>query len=85
MPGSDYAVFLIMGGAFIVVGIIMYIWGSREEARYYNSLYTRPDVREFLERLPRHPEPGALKTGSRIAVAVGIIMLALGGVFWRWG
>ncbi len=81
----DYVVFMILGGAFVVVGGLLYLWGRREEARYYNKLYTRPDVREFLERFPKHPEPIALKIGGRIALAVGVVMLALGGATWRWG
>lgn len=85
MPTGDYLVFLVMGGVFVFVGGVLFLWGKREETRYYNSLYTRTDVREFIERLPRHPEPAALKTGGRIAIAVGLVMLALGGATWRWG
>ncbi len=85
MPKGDYSTFLIIGGVFIIVGIILYFWGKYEESKYYNSISHRYDVREYLERRPKRPEPAALKIGSKIAFAVGIVMLALGGVFWRWG
>lgn len=85
MPNGDSLVFLIMGGVFVVVGIGAYFWGRYEENRYYNSLYTRVDVKEFLSRFPKHPEPIALKIGGRIAIVVGLGLLALGGVFWWRG
>lgn len=85
MPKSDYPTFLIMGGALIVVGIILYFWGKREEARYYESISHRYDVREYLERFPKRPEPAALRIGGKIAIIVGAVLLSLGGAFWRWG
>ncbi len=74
-----------LGGIFILLGLVAIFWGRSEEKRYYNSLSTRPDAREFLEHLPRHPEPGALKIGGWIAIAVGLLMLIMGGAFWLWG
>lgn len=85
MPKGDIIIFLIIGGVFVVVGIIMYLVGRREESRYYDSLYTRTDIKEFLRRFPKHPEPLALKIGGRISVAVGVVMSILGGIFWRLG
>ena len=74
-----------MGGLFILLGLATIIWGKSEEKSYYDSLSTRTDVREYLEHQPQRPEPGALKTGGWIAIAIGLVLLATGGAFWLWG
>jgi len=85
MPLADYFIPMGIGGLFLLLGLAAIIWGKIEEKGYYDSLSTRIDVREYLEHEPLHPEPGALKIGGWIAVAIGLVMLALGGVFWLWG
>ena len=85
MPQRECLVLMGMGGLFILLGLAAIIWGKREEKSYYDSLSTRPDVREFLERRPQYPELGALKIGGWIAIAIGLLMLAMGGGFWLWG
>ena len=86
MPQWNYIILMGMGGLFILLGVAAIIWGRREEKSYYDSLAARPaDVREFLEHSPERPEPGALKIGGWIAIAVGLLMIAMGGGFWLWG
>ena len=85
MPSEDYFILMVMGGSFLLLGLIGIIWGKREAEGYYDSQVTRYDVREFVERSPNRPEPGALKIGGRIAIALGILMLAGGGALWFWG
>jgi len=74
-----------MGILFLLLGLGSFIWGKREEKSYYNSISTHPDVREFLEHEPERPEPGALKIGGWIALAIGLLMIVLGGAFLLWG
>ncbi len=74
-----------MGGVFILLGIITFFRGKREEKSYYNAIASRHDVREFLEHKPERPEPGALKIGGWIAMAIGLLMLVMGGAFLLWG
>jgi len=74
-----------MGGLFILLGLGAIIWGRSEEKSYYDSLSSRPDTREFLERWPHRPQFGALKIGGWIAVAIGVLMIVMGGAFWLWG
>ncbi|TET26534.1 MAG: hypothetical protein E3J67_01305 [Dehalococcoidia bacterium] len=81
----QHFVLMGMGGLFIILGIAAIIWGKREEKDYYNAISDRSDVREFLEHEPETPEPGALKIGGWIAIALGLLMLAIGGAFWFWG
>jgi hypothetical protein len=73
---------IIMGGCFVVIGVAFYFWGRFEEERYYNNIVHRFDVREFLERMPFRPEPGALRIGGTIAIALGIMLLAAGGALY---
>jgi len=85
MPQKDWLILMAMGGAFIILGLVTFLWGKSEERKYYESLASRTDVREYLEHWPSRPEPGALKIGGWIAIAVGVLMLAVGGVFLLLG
>jgi len=81
----DYYILIGMGGLFVILGIASIFWGKGEERSYYNALSTRSDMREFLDHEPERPESGALKIGGRIAVAIGLLMVVMGGAFWLWG
>lgn len=85
MPQGDWFILMGLGGLFIILGVALVVGGKREEKGYYDSLSTRSDVREFLERTPEYPQFGALKIGGWLAIAVGVVMLAIGGGFWLWG
>ena len=85
MSHGDWFIIIGMGGVFILLGIIAFFRGKREEKSYYDSISTRPDVREFLEHEPERPEPGALKIGGWIAMAIGLLMVVMGGAFLLWG
>ena len=74
-----------LGGLFLLIGIGLILWGKGEEKAYYDSITDRVDVREFIAHEPERPELGALKIGGFIALAVGLIMLVIGGAFWLWG
>jgi hypothetical protein len=79
---SEAWVVVITGALFIVLGAGAIIWGFNEERRYYDSLATRYDIREFIERLPRRPEPGSLKTGGVISLVIGAMMLIAGVILF---
>jgi len=85
MPQADWLILMGLGGLFIILGAALVVGGRREEKGYYDSLTTRSDMREFVEHTPQRPEPGALKIGGWLAIAIGVVMLALGGAFWLWG
>ena len=85
MSHGDWFILIGMGVLFILLGLVAFIRGKREEKNYYNAISTRHDVREFLEHEPEHPEPGALKIGGWIAIAVGLLMVVMSGAFLLWG
>jgi len=82
---QGFFILMGVGGLFLVLGLATVLWGEREEKSYYNSISTRPgDTREFLEHWPQRSQPSALKIGGWIAIAIGVVMLAVGVVFWVW-
>jgi hypothetical protein len=85
MPDGDGVILMGLGGLFVLLGLIAFIRGKREEKSYYNAISSRHDVREFLERNPERPEPGALKIGGWIAITIGLLMLLTGGALLLWG
>jgi len=85
MLQADWFILMGAGGFFILLGLGAIIWDKREKESYYDALSARRDVREYLEHQPERPELGALGIGGWIAIAIGLVMLAMGGVFWRWG
>ena len=72
---------MVVGGVFVLLGLLGLVWGRREEKTYYDALTSRRDLREFFTRWPGRPEPGAVKAGGWIAIAVGLVMLIVGVVF----
>ena len=85
MPLSDHFIFMGVGGIFVILGIILILWGRGEAKGYYDSLAARPDAREFLEHWPQRPRVGAGRIGGWISLAVGLVLAAVGGALWFWG
>jgi predicted Rdx family selenoprotein len=82
---ADWAIFMGAGGFFILLGLGAVIWDRSEKKGYYDAISSRRDVREYLNHQPERPEFGALKAGGRIAIAIGFLLLIVGGVFWIIG
>lgn len=82
MSYSEWWIFAGIGGLFIILGIIAIVWGNKEESDYYTNISGRVDVREYVNRSPFRPEPGALKIGGIICLAIGIVLLGIGIWFW---
>ena len=80
MASQGWLIPLVVGGVFVILGLGSVVWGRREERKYYDSLTTRDDLREFMAHWPGRPEPGALKVGGWMAVAVGVVIAVIGGV-----
>lgn len=83
---QDNIILMIVGGVFVAIGLMLAIWGKREENNYYNNLSTRPgDTREFMEHWPARQQPGALKIGGWITIVIGVVTLLTGGVLFLLG
>lgn len=82
----QWLIMLGVGVLFILLGIGAYFWGRGEENAYFNSMPTRrADIREYLDHWPFRPEPGALKIGGLIMMAIGLVLGLVGGGMWLWG
>jgi hypothetical protein len=79
----DWLIAVVMGAVFIILGLAAVLWGRREEKSYYDAIATRADVREYVEHSPERPEPGGLRAGGWIAIAVGLLLLFIGVLFLR--
>ena len=82
MPYGDCFILMAVGGGFIILGLVGIIWGRHEEKSYFESLTSRPDLREFMAHWPERPQPGAVRTGGWIAIAVGLLLLVAGIILW---
>jgi hypothetical protein len=82
MLQRDCFMLMGLGGGFIILGIIGIIWGGHEEKDYFDALTARPDLREFMAHWPERPQPGALRIGGWIAIAVGLVLLVTGVILW---
>jgi hypothetical protein len=79
----DCLILIGAGGLFLVIGILTYAWGKREEESYYGEIAKRPgDTREFIERWPPRLQPGALKIGGAIGIGLGAVLLITGGILF---
>ena len=85
MEQGNWYVLVIVGAVFLVLGIIGIWWGIREEQRIFEELASKPDLREFTLKHVETPQPGALKIGGWIAIAVGVIVIVMGIILWRTG
>lgn len=64
LPGSDILIVMGVGLLFVILAILGLVWSGVEERKYYGSLMTRWDLREYLSHWPPRIEAGALKTGG---------------------
>jgi hypothetical protein len=85
MEQADWYILVIVGAVFAILGVGGILWGIREEKRIFEALASKPDLREFSLKHVESPQPGALKTGGWIAIAVGAIVLIIGLIVWRVG
>jgi hypothetical protein len=83
MPQGDWLIPVIAGGVFLLLGLVGVFWGIFEEKQLFDSLSKKPDLREFSLNHVESPQPGALKTGGRIAIILGLILLIVGIIIWR--
>ena len=81
MPHFNYYMLVGIGGLVFIIGLATMLRGRRGEKRYYDSLSTQVDVREFLEHSPTYPRYELLKMRGWIAIAVGLALSAVGGIF----
>jgi hypothetical protein len=74
---------LVMGGFFVLLGIVFILWDKREQKKYYNSiLLTQKDIKESLTHEPERTWLRAWQIGGRISLIIGSMLLIAGGIIW---
>lgn len=81
MSNIDSFIVMGIGGFFILLAIVFFLWARGEERGLDYGLSRRGDLREFLTRWPHRIEPGALRVGGWISIIIGVVLIILGGVF----
>ena len=82
MSLANYEAILGLGVFFILLGIVFILWNKREEQKYYDSISTQKDVKEFITHEPERPWLSAWQIGGKISLIIGIILAIAGGVLW---
>ena len=78
---ATYQIILVLGGCFLLLGIIFILWNKREKNKYYNSiLLTRRDIKETITHEHERFWLQAWQIGGRISLVVGIVLLIIGGI-----
>lgn len=85
MSQGEWYILAIVGGVFLIIGILTLFWGMREEKRIFDALSKKPDLREFTLKHIESPQPGALKIGGWIGIGLGLLMVIIGIIFWQTG
>jgi hypothetical protein len=85
MTQSDAVLLTVIGGLFILLGLILVFWDRVEKRKYFTSISHRVDTREYLDGWPKRPQFGALSTGGWISTALGIVLMVGGGILHLWG
>ena len=78
---TDWLPMMVAGGVFVLLGLAGLLFGRHEEKSYYDALAGRRDVREYVAHQPERSEPGASKVGGWIAIAIGLILMAVAFFF----
>ena len=76
----DSYIIMGMGGFFLILALIFFLWAGGEERGLNYGLSQRRDLREFLTRWPMRVEPGALRVGGWISAVIGLLLIIIGGL-----
>jgi len=82
MSRANCQAILALGVFLILLGVVFMLWNRREKGKYYDSISTRRDVKEFITHEPEHPWLNAWQLGGRISLIVGTMLAIAGGVLW---
>lgn len=76
---------IVLGIIFISFGGVMFLWGHHERLTYRDALTQKPDMREFMTNWPPRWWLYTLDVGGFAAMAVGVVLLAIGLALLRSG
>jgi len=71
-----------LGVFFIIFGVISILFSRREKNKYYNSVLTQRDIKEYITHEPERLWLRAWRIGGKISLILGIPLAIVGGIFW---
>ncbi len=78
MTFASWQAILGMGLFFVLLGIVSVLWSRREQTRYYDSISTRRDVKEFMTREPHLSWLSAWLIGGVLCLVIGVVLIIVG-------
>jgi len=71
-----------LGIFFILFAVASILFSRREERKYYNSMLSRRDIKEYITHEPERLWLRAWRIGGEIFLILGIPLAIAGGVLW---
>lgn len=81
MADIDSYIMIGIGGFFILLSLLAFLFAGSEQRGINNALSHRPDLREFGTGGPLRMGPEALRIGGRLLFTVGLVVLFVGVIF----
>jgi len=81
LTNSDSHIMIAIGGFFLFMALIFFLWARIEERSMNRGLSGRRDLREFITHWPIRVEPASLRVGGWIFTVIGLVLIILGGIF----
>lgn len=78
MTDIDSYIVIGLGGLFVLLSFIIYLWAWGKQKRRGDLLSRQEDLRSFLGYWPELIEPVGLRAGGCVAVLIGLALLILG-------
>jgi|GEM_PF-2312558 len=81
---TDSYIIMGIGGFFIILGLLIFLWAWLKQTRRGDVLSRHDDLKSFLGYWPELVEPVGLRAGGCVAVLLGVAMIILGIILLFW-
>ena len=81
MSDLDSYIMIGIGGFFLLLSLLAFLFAGSEQRGINNALSHRTDLREFGAGGPLRMGPEAIRIGGRLLFTVGLVILIVGAIF----
>jgi len=81
MSDLDSYIMIGIGGFFLLLSLLAFLFAGSEQRGINNALSHRADLREFGAGGPLSMGPEAIRIGGRLLFTVGLVILIVGAIF----
>ena len=78
MASIDSYIIMGIGGFFIVLSLIIFLWAWRKQKTHGDPLSRQEELRSFLGYWPELIEPVGLRAGGCVSIIIGLALFILG-------